>query len=724
MAAEARRSMADGMTWRDGLGCVWGVVVFSALLAAPGYCLALGTDLLGFRRRGVGERLAWGVALSFGTMTLVAVYLAKYLTGMNSAMRVGWLGCVCAGYMAGQLWRERAWRGGGGRWVWGVGAAWVLFVVAELVDVGAGNRLYLSVTIYDHALRTAFVDAVVRTGVPPANPLYWPGHGVAMRYYYFWYVLVAAVVRLGGMTARQAMIASSAWAGFGLAAVTYLFGRNFGLGLGGGLGGAGRWRRPAVAVGLLAVTGLDMLPAVAKAIFRLPADGDMEWWSNDQVASWMDTVLWVPHHAAGLVCCLLGFLLVWMAKDAGRGQRVLCAVIAGVCFASAFGLSTWVAMAFALVMMVWVVWVVGSGDEGRVRARVLLGAGLVAAVALMPYLAELRGAGPGGAENLLRFGVRHPIDPEVLSGVPGFAGLARTHPRLEDALAGLVLLLPGYFVEFGFFGGVLVAAVRRARRGALDEAEKTGLVLAGAALVVTTVLRSAVVANNDFGYRSALIAQFFVLMLAVGWLEEWTGGARRGWRPAMYAMLWIGVAGTVYQAGMLRLYLPVQQALGRENVAGLEQRAMALRNGLEAMDMRIPREAVVQFDLSGGDEFLSYVRLMGVRRQVSVAVPGCDLAFGGDQAPCAGMQGNVERLFGFHVVSPPRGLAAAVFARREGPGLRAEEARVECRRLGAGYLIATRWNAVWRDRRDWVWTLPAVVATDEVRVLDCGAAMR
>ena len=52
---------------------------------------------------------------------------------------------------------------------WGVAAGlmFTLFVTGELVDIGIGNKLYMSVTVYDQSLRTAFVDAVMRTGVPP-----------------------------------------------------------------------------------------------------------------------------------------------------------------------------------------------------------------------------------------------------------------------------------------------------------------------------------------------------------------------------------------------------------------------------------------------------------------------------------------------------------------------------------------------------------------------------
>ena len=86
-------------------------------------------------------------------------------------------------------------------------------VLAELIDIPVGSRLYMNVVVHDHALRTAFVDAVIRTGVPPANPLYWPGHAVPMRNYYFWYVLCAIVSKLAHVTARQALDASCVWAG-------------------------------------------------------------------------------------------------------------------------------------------------------------------------------------------------------------------------------------------------------------------------------------------------------------------------------------------------------------------------------------------------------------------------------------------------------------------------------------------------------------------------------
>jgi hypothetical protein len=739
------------MTWVDVFGCLRVMVAFVALLLAPGYCVGWAIDLLGFRGRGLAERLVWGMALSFAVVPIVVVVVGKYgsvhaACWVVGVLAVGFVGLMVREFRSNPTSGEvppdpsTRLRAGYGHPVLWLGVVWVVFVIVELVDVGVGSRLYMSVTVFDQGLRTAFVDAVMRTDVPPVNPLYWAGHGAPMRYYYFWYVLTAVAAKMAGATARQAMIASVAWAGFGLAAVVGLYCRHF-LGeerwrqthvsdarpfdkLRAGYG-APRFSRVGIALGLLAVTGLDVLPAVAKAVMRLPTDADLGWWSPDQVTSWMGSVLWVPHHVAGLVCSLVGFLLVWMAKGLGWVQRGVCGVVAGVAFASAFGLSTWVAVAFAMVMAGWVVWVIGFVRESRGRVGVLLVAGAVAVVVLLPYLGELRGeasgvesatgegsGGAGGEAHLLQFGVRHMIDPDALMVVPWFADMAQEHPGKSDVVAGLVLLGPGYFLELGFFGLVLVAAVRRRRE--LDEAGRTALVLVAVGLVVATFLRSAVVVNNDFGYRSILIVQFFLLMLGVVWWEGGLGvgglhpthrdGAAMNGAPmlrlVMVGMVWIGVAGTVYQVGLLRFYLPVEDKLGRPEVSGLAERTMALRRGLDAMDAKVAKDAVIQFDLNQPGDYFRDAQIMLAGRQIASGQLLCTATFGGDSTRCTEVQTGVARLF-----------AAG--------GMAADEARSECAALGVSDLVATRWDGVWRDRGGWVWGLPAVVDTGEVRIVDC-----
>jgi hypothetical protein len=218
-------------TYHDVAGCLVAVLGFALVLVGPGYLLGWVTDLLEFRQRALGERIVWSVPLSFGFTTMVGVMVSKYGSLGLACWVLAGMGAVAAGLIGVEVLR-----GGRLRVGWAgvaVGAVFALFVVGELVDIGFGHKLYMSATVYDNALRTVFVEAVVRTGVPPGNPLYWTvsatgvGHAAPMRYYYFWYVVCGLVVKIAGVSARQAMIASCVWSGFGLAAVIGLYCKYF-----------------------------------------------------------------------------------------------------------------------------------------------------------------------------------------------------------------------------------------------------------------------------------------------------------------------------------------------------------------------------------------------------------------------------------------------------------------------------------------------------------------
>ena len=699
--------MVDARTLVDVLGCVRALAGFALVMMPPGYVAGRVCGIPGWRPAEQQERLLWSVALSFAVVPIAAVLLVKY-PGWRWAL-AGLLICwVAAGSQ--MLSTRRTGERRPLRWIWWLAASgWSAFSIAELIDVSTPGHLYLSSTIFDHALRTAFVDAVMRTGVPPANPLFWPGHPAAMRYYYFWYVVVASVAKLTGTTARQAMIASVTWAGFGLAAAIGLYGRRF-------LPSAAgkKHTRLIVGVALLGVAGLDLLPTVAKLLTHVPADADIDWWAPDQVTTWLGTLLWVPHHLAGLVCCVTGFLLVWISATEPLERRLRCGALAGMAFASSFGLSIWVAIAFALSFCGWGIWAWWREQTSRPRVKMLAGAGVVSAVLLLPYLGELRGA-PSGVETgasagadtqasaglLLRFGVRRMIDDEPMRALPGFANLAKTHPRLEEAIADLLLLVPGYFAELGFWSVVLFAMLR-ARR--LDDAERSARALAIAGLFVTTFLRSTVVTNNDFGMRSALVVQFFGLLFGIRWMEGALGPRGKGIRRFAWALLWIGAASTGYEAVLLRVYLPAQERVGNRGMAGLSVYAAAMRDALTTMDARVDKAAVVQFDPDQPSDYFRYADVVLARRQLGSGFPSCTADFGGDPRDCKRVEAG----------------AGALFAASGGVGISAGEARALCAGLGTTTLVATRWDDVWHDPRSWVWNLPKVVGTEYVRVVNCG----
>ena len=115
-------------------------------------------------------------------------------------------------------------------------------------------------TTLDQAYRVAFTNSIVHTGIPPVNPLYHLEWAAPLRYYYFWYAVCALCMEVAHVTARQALIASSVWAGIGLTAMIALFARYF-LAIRDGL-----HRYILAAALLLTVTGLDILPVLFNLI--------------------------------------------------------------------------------------------------------------------------------------------------------------------------------------------------------------------------------------------------------------------------------------------------------------------------------------------------------------------------------------------------------------------------------------------------------------------------
>ena len=127
----------------------------------------------------------------------------------------------------------------------------------------------------------------------------------------------------------------------------------------------------------------------------------MEWW-NEQVASWMDSVLWNPHHVSALIVCLLGFLLLWNVRSASWRDRIVAVLIAGAAFASACGLSVFVTFTFAVFMAAWLL--VTLHEQQWLMAGLLSLSGMLAVCFALPLLKML--LAPAGAGGFATFGIR------------------------------------------------------------------------------------------------------------------------------------------------------------------------------------------------------------------------------------------------------------------------------------------------------------------------------
>ena len=293
-------------------------------MVCTGYMAAWFTDLHGFRRRSLVERIFWSVPLSLAVSTIASVLVGKAL-GMVAVV-VFLLGSAVL-WVAALGWEWLQLRRSGRKWTigWGplggtaliLAIIWVAVTIVSLVDFQINHKLFMNIAILDQSYRINWTEAILRTGVPPDNPLYFYKHPATMRNYYFWYVICAATAQMAHLSVRAVFTASCVWAGFLLAALNGLYLKHF---LESGARLRGEFLRT---IALIMVTGLDICVVLWNLLrYQLLPPDNLEGWSSSPVISWFDTLLWSPNHIAGLVCCMLAFLLAWMGGKHGE-QRAL-----------------------------------------------------------------------------------------------------------------------------------------------------------------------------------------------------------------------------------------------------------------------------------------------------------------------------------------------------------------------------------------------------------------
>jgi hypothetical protein len=579
-------------------------------------------------------------------------------------------------------------------------AAWVCLAVLALVDLQIGNRLYFPSVTYDYALRSAFTSAIGRTGVPPHNPYFFAGGFFTLRYHYFWFILCSVAQGLTGwsVSSRQAMLAGTVWCGIGLIALVPLYLRFFEE-----RGKVDIDRRTWFGVALLAVTGLDIVPTLfiewASRRF-LPS---IEWW-NDPVTAWLNAVMWVPHHVAGLIACMTGFLLVWnAARVPDRRGRVVAAPIAGVMFASAAGLSIYVTLVFAVFLVVWMA--MEFLRNHRREAGLICLSGLIALLLAIPYMMELLIGSSGAATAggpLIQFAVK------PLSGIDRLFALTG---GWRSNLINMLVLPLNYSLELGFFliAGVAQSIAMWRKRHSLTDDQLCAFTMAAVSLGICTFFRSGVIANNDLGWRGTLVAQFVLLLWGAQWLNDrGLSILTRKARAFVVAALVLGTAGTGYELIKVRCFPLASDWNATGTVAWLAKdqnlgaRTYALRQLYEGLKLRTPVRAIFQHnpDTDPQDQFHG----MYADRQLAAESLTCSVVFGGDAALCRNMIGDIQALF-------------------ENPAF--DPARVDeiCGRLSIDVLVVKDTDPVWRNRESWVWKRKPMLANDYARAFDCGPAV-
>lgn len=669
--------------------------------------------------------MLWSIPASFAVSTIGAVLIAWAFT----LTTVLWIFAIGAVLWLGLLvWEGKQLQRRGLKFSLGfqpfgfsavVGASvWIAVALLSLVDFEYHRQLFTSLTIYDHASRASWTESILRTGVPPDNPYYRFGSPSPMRNYYFWYVLCAAVARMVHVSARTALMASCVWSGFGLAAIIGIYLKHF-LRVGGNIR-----RQFLVAQSLLMVSGLDIVVHIFNyTYFKIPIFSHPRAWFVGQIDSWFVTLLFAPHHIAGLTCCVFAFLLAWVGNNNGKHQTASTVAFIAFALASAFGLSLYVTLAFVILVLAWGLWWLIF--ERSCRSALLLAVGgLGASILLIPYLRQLHSSSSGiHGSTPFGFAVRETVPPDGLLSSRLFRSIALPHPAAAKELAKLLLLVPGLAVELGFFFGVfliyLVPAFRNRRR--LSPSQRTLIFIAAESLVVTSFMRSSVISYNDFGFRGALFVQFALLLLATEIVVSWrtrdgaektaedqseAPGSIPSWlRSAVALACIVGVVSTAYYAVMFRFTVPLVEAahkrLVRDPIAGnFSHDAYISHTGYAQMDAAIPLSSIVQFNPSLPNDFWELVNLVAVKRQVAIAgdKPWCGAELGGDPEGCLVMGPAIAGLY------------------KEAT---AEQARRTCHQFGIEFLVATIYDPVWNDKGSWVWTLKPVIQDPEFRTLDC-----
>lgn len=670
-------------TLTDSAGIVLGALACGLLMLLPAYAIGHAFKGLGFRRLPLWGSLSLALLFAYAFLPIIDSLLARQL-GLDATLIVH-LALAAAGLHA---LRHKAVTLPSPLWL-GLAGLWLAVIIATWVDIDWNGRLYPSLVMIDAVKHAATVSALVESNAaPPLDPFFLRSEPAG--YYYFYYIVSALALKLTGhlIDARAAFAGQIFWTGLALASLVHWLLRVTRLG-----GNAtARARHFRVAMLLMGVGGLQLLPVLVIGAITGVWLAQVNWW-NDQVTSWPLSLIWVPHHIAGLIAgwtalMLLASVVARLPRNAttaelsGRGATLACA---GLALASAAGLSLWVTFAFAIAVAAWLIVLVA--ERRLVAALAVVLAGLIGLSLASVYLAGL-------VIN------RTPDAFPIAFGVRPFPFTDMLFEDNGRMLVARILVLPfSYAIEFGLFAlGALLYWFERRRAGdtAGAEARRVLLITGLTGLLIASFLRSTIV-NNDLAWRAVLLAQMAALLYSVVTLPRLFGTfGRVVHAPALVraggVAAVLGIAAVAYDLAGMRLF----QALDLKGQP----------------DMR--RDAAVDYDMRRAYAWLSTHATGGVVQHN----PDAERAFGYglySRARVAVSDRHNGRLFGAS--------APAVMSRVEtlspvfSGSIGSEEAGKRLAKYSIDAIVLTSSDPVWSDRTAWVWRREPLFASAHVRII-------
>ncbi len=602
---------------QDLLGIFIACVLFTTILIIPGYIAGHMSDFFEFRKH--QSFIQFGIALLLSaSISPVLFFLARrlfpeILTRVTlTALMLLFIIMIIRTQALQRLAKEIT----GNRYAkMGliIALIWSLLSALFLVDIQLGNRLYYNITAYDYSTRVSVINAITRTGVPPANPSYFPGDPQPLtQVYYFWYILCSLVDEMGGslVDARSSLIASIIWTGLILASAIALFTRIRNT----GKDGQTIWRKVFTGIGLLFVTGLDIFPSIFYIFFPrlLPGrifEGDIEQW-NEQITAWIGAITWTPHHVISMLACVLAWTMIASNRTENWSRQIGVSLIAGLALASAFGLSVWITFIF---IVVWGIWFITRliHKESLKKLWIMILPGVFMALAILPFLLDLA----GGAQGNLTGG-RFPLALNIRAFYP-LEIITIASPIWERMLIYLLALPINYFLELGFFfvAGIIWMQNCYTDQRSTNPLAPQEITLFLVTLILVTFMRSTVIVNNDFGWRGWMFGQFILIFWGADVIQRVQNknsssqitilqekSSQEKVRRLLSILVVIGVITTFYNIFLLRTWSMLidtgiagfPRVLSPDNHLG--ERTFATRQAYEFINRNTPETAIVQFD--------------------------------------------------------------------------------------------------------------------------------
>jgi len=375
--------------------------------------------------------------------------------------------------------------------VWAYAAAAVLALVpaAAILPKITADSVHLANPIFDHS-KIAIVDAMMRQGLPPVDPVFAvsgaPGH---LFYYYLWHYSAAELalpLRVSGWEADIGLTWFTAFASLSL------------------LMGLAVWlsKRPAAAIWVVLLAAAASLRLTLSWIF---GSHGLEPFlaSPTGFAGWLFQAAWAPQHLMSASCVVTAMLLIAQHTQRQRLTLLLTLVLVVV---AGFESSTYVGgITFAIAALAAAPVLLAGTDPAR-RMRFVAGLAVAAVLVVClaaPFLRDQFAAvaehGGGGPVVVHHFDVLGEMFPTVLR-------------RVLDVPAYWLILLP---IEFPatYVAGVIAGIVML--RSTVSRPEKLAVAalacLAGAGLFASWLVVSTLGDNNDLGLRAVLPAALVLI---------------------------------------------------------------------------------------------------------------------------------------------------------------------------------------------------------------------